>query len=78
MLAYLLNGFFTAFGPYALNIRANISLYGPQSRLIKVWYKTGCVVNNKCFTISTKNETLLTLYCDQLNMIKTLNTLKKS
>ena len=29
---------FTAFGPYALNVRTNISSYGPRARLIRAYY----------------------------------------
>ena len=28
----------TAFGPYALNVRTNISSYGPRARLLKAYY----------------------------------------
>ena len=28
----------TAFGPYALNVRTNISWYGPRARLIRAYY----------------------------------------
>ena len=28
----------TAFGPYALNVRTNISSYGPRARLIRAYY----------------------------------------
>ena len=28
----------TAFGPYALNVRTNISSYGPRTRLIRAYY----------------------------------------
>ena len=28
----------TAFGPYALNVRTNISSYGPRARLMRVYY----------------------------------------
>ena len=28
----------TAFGPYALNVRTNISSYGPLARLIRAYY----------------------------------------
>ena len=30
---------FVAFGPYALNVRTNISSYGPRARLIRAYYK---------------------------------------
>ena len=29
----------TAFGPYALNVRINISSYGPRARLIRAYYR---------------------------------------
>ena len=34
----------TAFGPYALNVRTNISSYGPRARLIRAYLFCRCLL----------------------------------
>ena len=54
----------TAFGPYALNVKTNVSSYGPRARLIRAYDERTCKSNpagensSFTFTVSVKSVPL--------------------
>ena len=49
----------TAFGPYALNVRTNISSYGSRARLIRAYYQ---LVVKCCYGINQSNHVKIIPY----------------
>ena len=47
----------TAFGPYTLNVRTNISSYGPRARLIRAYYIF--IISQLCLTSHSRSTVVL-------------------